>query len=138
MSVHEIISRVSFSKQIGSGRWVCTCPAHDDNSPSLSVTEKENGKILLKCWAGCSNLDIITALGLSWDSLFPQNDGYSHSPVNPRRDDRIEDYIVEFAEYAKKTGKRLTVSDKHAYARALAKGGKPNDFVDKVIKEATK
>lgn len=138
MSAHEIIERVRFSKQLGEGKWVCTCPAHEDKSPSLRVTEQANGKITIKCWAGCSALDVLTALGLNWSALFPKSDGYSLGVNHRQRDDRVEDYIVEFAEYAKGQGHRLSAADKDAYARALQRGGKANGFVDKVIKEATK
>ena len=37
------------------------CPSHDDLSPSLSVSEKE-GKILVHCFATCSQDSVITAL----------------------------------------------------------------------------
>ena len=37
------------------------CPAHDDGNPSLSVTEKD-GKILVKCHAGCSQDAVIEEL----------------------------------------------------------------------------
>ena len=134
MSAQDILDRVAFSKQIGTGRWVCTCPSHQDKSPSLRITETDDGKVLIKCWSGCSALDVLTSIGLSWSSLFP-DDGYRRTRV--QRDDRVEDYIVEFAEYAKKTGKQLTQADKQAYARALKKGGRAKGFVSKVIKEAS-
>lgn len=41
------------------------CPAHDDRSPSLSVSEVSGGKILVHCFTGCSFESIKTALGLS-------------------------------------------------------------------------
>ena len=37
------------------------CPAHADDGPSLSVSEKE-GKILVHCFADCSQDSVITAL----------------------------------------------------------------------------
>src|SRR6266851_2738687 len=37
------------------------CPAHDDRNPSLSVTEPE-GKVLLKCFAGCTQDAVIEEL----------------------------------------------------------------------------
>ena len=37
------------------------CPAHDDRNPSLSVDEKD-GKLLLKCFAGCDQRDVVSAL----------------------------------------------------------------------------
>ncbi len=38
------------------------CPAHIDNSPSLSITEGSGGKPLVKCFAGCSQDEVIAAL----------------------------------------------------------------------------
>src|SRR5665213_3625415 len=48
------------------GRWnghhgSARCPAHEDRDPSLSIDERD-GKILLKCFAGCDNRDVIAAL----------------------------------------------------------------------------
>jgi putative DNA primase/helicase len=46
------------------------CPAHKDSSPSLSVTEGPKGIVLLKCHAGCTYAEILTALGLGGVTLF--------------------------------------------------------------------
>ena len=43
---------------------VASCPAHQDQRPSLSI-EKKKGIILLKCHAGCSFREIVDALGMS-------------------------------------------------------------------------
>ena len=45
----------------GVYRFSACCPAHDDRNPSLSVSDS-NGKILVKCWAGCSQEEVIGAL----------------------------------------------------------------------------
>lgn len=50
----------------GNGQWVARCPAHEDEHPSLSITESQ-GKLLLYCHAGCSYDQIRKALGLSED-----------------------------------------------------------------------
>jgi putative DNA primase/helicase len=42
-------------------RMVC-CPAHDDNTPSLSIGEGLNGKVLFHCFAGCSQAAVLDAL----------------------------------------------------------------------------
>jgi putative DNA primase/helicase len=34
---------------------MCSCPAHADNTPSLKVSEGERGKVLFKCFAGCTS-----------------------------------------------------------------------------------
>src|SRR4051794_36130728 len=49
--------------------WMAKCPAHDDRVPSLSISEKD-GKVLVKCFAGCEQRNVIEALkerGL-WES----------------------------------------------------------------------
>ena len=49
------------------GRWSgrsgsCRCPAHEDRSPSLSVTEAADGAVLVHCHAGCEQGAVIDAL----------------------------------------------------------------------------
>jgi hypothetical protein len=49
-----------------NGTWrqnkgMCCCPAHDDRTPSLSVTLGRKA-ILFHCFAGCSNDEVIAAL----------------------------------------------------------------------------
>ena len=49
--------------------WMARCPAHDDREPSLSIRDAD-GKVLVRCHAGCDQRDVIAALkrlGL-WDS----------------------------------------------------------------------
>lgn len=46
-------------KMVGS-RGRCRCPAHDDQSPSLCVTAGE--KLLVHCFAGCTQAAVIEAL----------------------------------------------------------------------------
>ena len=51
--------------------WIVLCPAHDDNNPSLSISEAADGKVLLHCHAGCDVDAIVEALGLTMANLFP-------------------------------------------------------------------
>jgi hypothetical protein len=57
----EHIARGLGGTKSGSG-WKARCPAHNDTEPSLSVSEGTNGKLLVKCHAGCSFEDIKRAL----------------------------------------------------------------------------
>ena len=43
------------------GKGMCCCPAHDDRTPSLSVSLGRKA-ILFHCFAGCSNAEVIAAL----------------------------------------------------------------------------
>lgn len=42
--------------------WKAPCPAHEDSTPSLQISEGDGGKVLIKCFAGCSQESVITAL----------------------------------------------------------------------------
>ncbi len=58
-------------QKTANGSWASLCPAHDDNSPSLSISEVADGKVLLKCHAGCETEAVVEALGLTMADLFP-------------------------------------------------------------------
>jgi putative DNA primase/helicase len=45
----------------GAKGWLCRCPSHDDRHPSLALTERDS-RVLLHCWSGCSQGEIIAAL----------------------------------------------------------------------------
>ncbi|WP_066705366.1 DUF7146 domain-containing protein [Celeribacter ethanolicus] len=56
----------NLTRQLG-GRWhghygMALCPSHEDRRPSLSIALGNDGRILLKCHAGCSYADIRAAL----------------------------------------------------------------------------
>jgi hypothetical protein len=42
--------------------WMARCPAHEDRAPSLSISARHDGKVLVRCHAGCDQRDVITAL----------------------------------------------------------------------------
>jgi putative DNA primase/helicase len=42
--------------------WMARCPVHDDRSPSLSISAGNDGKVLVRCHAGCEQRDLIAAL----------------------------------------------------------------------------
>lgn len=44
----------------GKGR--THCPAHSDDNPSLGIIDSKDGKVLLRCFAGCSQEAVIAAL----------------------------------------------------------------------------
>lgn len=60
MSVIEEIIRLTRARPSGDG-YVGRCPSHDDSAPSLSFRES-GGRLLLKCFKGCSFESIREAL----------------------------------------------------------------------------
>ena len=71
MSIGELLSRLDKVKHTGQGRWVARCPAHNDRTPSLSLRELDDGRVLLRCFAECSAHEIVTSVGLELTDLFP-------------------------------------------------------------------
>jgi hypothetical protein len=67
----ETIADMLQARPTGHGRWIARCPAHPDRRPSLSIGQGEDGKVLVRCWTGCSTGDVLRALGLGWCDLFP-------------------------------------------------------------------
>jgi hypothetical protein len=68
-----LLSRLEGVRLTGPGRWLARCPAHEDRSPSLSIRELDDGRVLLHDFGGCAVDDVVAALGLQLGSLFPPN-----------------------------------------------------------------
>lgn len=51
------------------GQFQARCPAHEDNSPSLSLAYGTEQPVILKCHAGCDSESILDAIGLTWADL---------------------------------------------------------------------
>jgi hypothetical protein len=68
--IENILSRLEKVKG-RNGAYTACCPAHSDKSPSLAIRELDDGRILLKCFADCSVQDILGAIGMDMNDLFP-------------------------------------------------------------------
>jgi hypothetical protein len=69
--VNQLLERLELVKQTGKDRWLACCPAHEDRSPSLSVSETDEGNVLVHCFAGCETRAVVNAVGLELRDLFP-------------------------------------------------------------------
>ena len=73
MIADRLLSRLERVRQVGRGRWVACCPAHRDRHPSLSITEAEDGRLLLRDFGQqCAASAIVQAVGLELHDLFPE------------------------------------------------------------------
>ena len=71
MNADVLLSRLSGVKRTGPDRWSAKCPAHQDKTPSLSIRETDHQRVLIHCFAGCSVEEVLGAVGLTFDDLFP-------------------------------------------------------------------
>ena len=68
MNAQDVLDRLE--KVTGSkGKWMTCCPAHQDKSPSLAVTEADD-RVLVHCFSGCDTQDVTAAIGLNVADLF--------------------------------------------------------------------
>lgn len=75
--VENFLSRLQKVKATSKGSWVACCPAHQDKNPSMTVTEGNDGRVLVHCFSQqCSIEDIANAVGLSVSDLMPENVGF--------------------------------------------------------------
>ena len=72
MDIDLLISRLDKVKNNGTGKYMACCPAHDDKSPSLSVKQADD-RVLIHCFAGCGAMDVLEAVGLDYNTLYPED-----------------------------------------------------------------
>lgn len=102
MELPEFLSKLSGVKSNGDG-YTAHCPAHEDKRNSLSVAEND-GRLLIKCFAGCETKDVVSAMDLKLADLFT-----AQRPARNGRD--IERYkglpIVAYYDYTDENGTLL-------------------------------
>jgi hypothetical protein len=106
MDITEFLSRVQGAKPNGKG-WLAHCPAHDDQHASLSIAVGDDGRILIKCFAGCEPDVIVNALGNRMADLYPNS---VHSNGQGKQD---------WPALAKKFSEALTPERRRELAQAL-------------------
>jgi hypothetical protein len=71
-TISKVLELLQGVRRSGSG-WAARCPAHEDEKASLSVSEGEDGRVLIHCFAGCAAEAIVHAVGLEMGDLFPKD-----------------------------------------------------------------
>lgn len=84
MKFEQFLAKLDRAKPIGKNKYLASCPAHPDKSPSLAIKETDDGKILLHCFAGCHVTDIVAAVGLELSDLMPENPSYKKGNKPPK------------------------------------------------------
>lgn len=113
-----LLSRLEGVKKAGD-RYVASCPAHNDKSPSLSLSRGDDGRALVHCYAGCEARDVLAAVGLEMRDLFPDNLNAEQRRQYRRehlaKERQFERLVIEAAK-----GATAPLSDEDAARLALA------------------
>ena len=135
--VDLLLSQLQKVQQRGKGQWLACCPAHEDRSPSLAIKENSDGRILVKCFAGCGATDVVHAVGLTLADLFPEGGKESFDPfafaraqkkreVEAKAEKDHEKLVIEMADAKRQRGEKLSQKDLEreleAYKRLRAYG----------------
>ncbi len=72
-AINRLLSRLDCVRETSTGQYMARCPAHDDKSPSLSVRDLGD-RVLVHCFAYCSPVDELDAVGLTLADLFAGDD----------------------------------------------------------------
>lgn len=139
MTPETFVARLEGVRQLRPDHWVAKCPvpAHEDKSPSLSVTVKGDGSPLFYCFGGCSGDDILAALDLSWRDIYPDRWREAEARALAHGDKRLKkiddetprleqaQWVLRIAAADKREGKSHGLWDRAATAWAadIAKGG---------------
>jgi putative DNA primase/helicase len=84
MQLQQFLERLPDARRSGPG-YRALCPAHHDRNPSLSIREGNDGRILIKCHAGCTAEAVVAALGLHLSDLMPPGARPAFATVLPAR-----------------------------------------------------
>jgi hypothetical protein len=67
-----IANKTNCQPRVNGQNYILRCPAHEDKKPSLSVSAGNNGKVLFKCFSGCTAEAICQSIGIHVKNLFPK------------------------------------------------------------------
>lgn len=113
-------SRLKGVKQHGD-RFMAVCPAHQDKSPSLSLSRADDGRALLHCFAGCKTRDVLGAVGLEMHDLFPESlSKEQHKQFRRMKLESLRGFECLIIEAAKSEAQLGILSEGHLAELALA------------------
>lgn len=122
MSLERILPHLRKVKKTHRGYSAC-CPVHNDRSPSMTLTETNDGKVLIHCFAcGARGTDVVEALGLSASELFSGEFTGTYDATHKLRKTELEDsMVISIYESEKERGQYLTHADYKRYRLAKAR-----------------
>lgn len=97
---------------IGPNRWKACCPAHADKSPSLSIKQLEDGRVLLHCFAGCSAEEVVGSVGFDMQDLFPDTEKNYRSVMPKKAQTTVDHWVLEIAKADRLKGIKASQKDR--------------------------
>ncbi|MGH8908303.1 MAG: hypothetical protein ACRD0K_17790 [Egibacteraceae bacterium] len=119
MDESTFIAHFPGARRTGAGKYLVKCPAHDDGSPSLSLSVMPDGRKLARCFAGCEFMAVVAASGVALEDWFPPDTAlrgrdYLPSLATTRKERAsLEDErrIIAIAALDQEKGRKLSPAD---------------------------
>ena len=81
--IDTLLSRLHNVKRTSPSTWIASAPTRDDVHPSMTVRQLDDGRILIHDFGGDSPAEILEAIGLTFDALFPDRPDVLAHPHKP-------------------------------------------------------
>ena len=81
--ISEFLASFPDAKEAANG-WMARCPAHEDGNASLSISEGQDGRVLVHCHAGCTAEAVVKAVGLTLADLYVAASYIKQSRKSPK------------------------------------------------------
>lgn len=115
--IENVLAKLDRPKKAGKG-YSARCPAHDDKGPSLSISEGDDGRVLMHCFAGCTTDSVLGAIGLQLVDLFPPSNQPRRPPPAPgvsrtelRAATEFEALVLKVIKFDRAKGRRISDAD---------------------------
>lgn len=125
-NVDALLSRLDRVKQTRPDSWMACCPAHADRTASLSIRETDDGRTLVHCFAGCDVVEVLDAVSLTIEDLYPARAAHFSKPerrpfpaADVLRAIGFEALVVAAAGVSLLTGKPLSADDRERLILAV-------------------
>jgi len=107
-AANKILTKFASVKKVKGG-WLVRCPAHEDGTASLSISEGRDGRVLLHCHAGCDHTNVVAALGLEERDLFDSDTTLTTPPKKglSSKPSKKSDTAYKSAQEAQKAYERM-------------------------------
>jgi 5S rRNA maturation endonuclease (ribonuclease M5) len=106
MKPEEFLLKLEGAHEYRDG-WRAKCPAHNGNSnTSLSIKQADSGAILIHCFGGCRNEDIVASINLELKDLFSGNShplATRHTEETPPPQKRPIEKVYNYVDESGKT-----------------------------------
>lgn len=127
-AAENLLARLKGVRKTKPGNWKALCPAHPDKNPSLSITQENDGILLVNCLAQCDTQAVLNSVGLEFRDLYDKPLGHHFQPI--RQDWHLRQALAALAFDAAiivigandvAAGKRLSDTDVTQIARSAGR-----------------